>query len=72
MVKDSESLSTENERAREVGEKRERGGRIDRKTRRERERQGGGLYNAPVNIVFICIAVDAADYGITCLFLMPF
>lgn len=64
MVKDSESLSTENERAREVGEKRERGRRIDRKT--ERERQGGGLYNAAVNIMFICTAVDAADCGIRC------
>lgn len=66
MVKDSESLSTENERAIEVGEKRERGRRIDRKTARERkrDRQGGGLCNAPVNIVFICAAVHAADCGI--------
>lgn len=51
------------ERARDVGERRERGRRIDRKTGRNGKsgEQGGGLHNTPVNAVFICTNVDAAD-----------
>lgn len=50
----------------------ERSGGEERKreTYRQRERQGGGLYNVPGSITSICSAVDAADYGIRCYSLM--
>lgn len=38
----------------------------------ERERRDGGLYNVPVNIMFISAAADAADYGISWSSLRPF
>lgn len=63
MVKDSKSLSTENGKVREVGEKRERGRCIDSETGRE-ERQGSEFDGKPVDIMFIWTAVDAAGNDI--------
>lgn len=32
----------------------------------EEERQASELYNTAENFIFICIAVDVADYGMRC------